>query len=171
MRVVLFRHGPAGARDATSWPDDALRPLTSKGEERTRLSALGLLRLIGADNVEFVTSPFARCLLSAQILGEAFSNAPLEPSAALQPGATYRRILKLLNERKQSHTVVLVGHEPDLGKLAGILIFGAPSPLPLRKAGACLIDFVGPVEPGAGKLQWFLPPRALGRLAKRKAHA
>jgi hypothetical protein len=40
--------------------------------------------------------------------------------------------------------------------------------VPLRKAGACLIRFVGPVEPGTGQLHWFLPPRGLRRMARRK---
>jgi len=56
--------------------------------------------------------------------------------------------------------------------VAGIvLVFGAPSPLPLQKAGACLLKFVGAVEPGAGRLHWFLGPRPLRRLAGRKSHA
>jgi phosphohistidine phosphatase SixA len=59
-----------------------------------------------------------------------------------------------------------VGHEPDLGTLAGALVTGASTSLPLKKAGACSIHFVGPVEPGTGRLDWLLTPRALRRLAR-----
>lgn len=55
---------------------------------------------------------------------------------------------------------VLVGHEPDLGELIGVLI-GAP-PIPLRKAGIAVLEG----EPAAGgmTLQLLLTPRAaLGR--------
>jgi phosphohistidine phosphatase len=71
-------------------------------------------------------------------------------------------------KRRPGSTLVLVGHEPDLGRLAGVLLFGAPRALPMRKAGACVIDFVGAVEPGEGRLHGFVPPRALRRLAGRK---
>jgi phosphohistidine phosphatase len=171
MRVVLFRHGPAGTRDAARWPDDAKRPLTPKGAERTHVAALGLRRLLAADDVLIVTSPLARCLGTAQILREAFSGASVTPLAALAPQGSYRQILAFLREQKPNRTLVLVGHEPDLGKLAGVLVFGAPSPLPMRKSGACLVKFVGEVEPGAGRLQWFLGPRPLRRFAGKKSHA
>jgi len=64
--------------------------------------------------------------------------------------------------------IALVGHEPDLGKLAGTLLFGAPSAVALKKAGACAIDFEGAIRPGSGRLCWFLTPRMLRRLARRK---
>jgi len=53
---------------------------------------------------------------------------------------------------------VLVGHEPDLGKLAGVLLFGAPAALPLRKAGACSIEFDNHCAAGKGRLRipWLL---------------
>ena len=56
MRILLFRHGPAGERDPEQWPDDRLRPLTPKGIERTRRAARGLLRLEGRPRV-VLTSP------------------------------------------------------------------------------------------------------------------
>jgi hypothetical protein len=49
-----------------------------------------------------------------------------------------------------------------------VLLFGAPRALPLRKSGACLVEFVGEVAPGGGRLQWFMPPKVLRRLGKRK---
>src|SRR5437762_3410272 len=72
---------------------------------------------------------------------------------------------------RQGGCHALVGHEPDLGKLAGSLVFGAPRALPLKKAGACAIDFAGPVEAGAGQLAWFMSPkqlRALSRLRRKE---
>jgi len=67
--------------------------------------------------------------------------------------------------------VVLVGHEPHLGKLAGTLLFGAPAHLPIKKAGACAIDFEARPRAGGGQLVWFLPPRALRQLAGKKQRA
>ena len=68
----------------------------------------------------------------------------------------------------RGETVALVGHEPDLGKLAGTLVFGAPSALPLKKAGACAIQFEGAARPGAGRMVWLLTPRLLRRQAGKR---
>ena len=164
MRVILFRHGPAGDRDARRWPDDRLRSLTPRGEERTRRAVRGLLRLEpGVSGV--LTSPLVRCMQSAAILAK---SAQLEhtPGAldALAPRGSWRDVLLRLGESSPEAAVVLVGHEPELGKLAGVLLFGAPSALPLKKAGGCSIEFDGAVSPGKGHLRWFLPSRALGRV-------
>jgi phosphohistidine phosphatase len=168
MRVVLFRHGPAGRRDASRWPDDGLRPLTPKGEDRTRGACAGLVALLGGHVTAIATSPLARAARTAELLAEAAPDAALEALEALIPGRSYRAALAYLAGRAPDDTVVLVGHEPDLGKLAGMLVFGAPAALPLKKAGACLIQCVGDVAPGGGRLRWLMPPKAL-RLARKKA--
>jgi len=96
----------------------------------------------------------------------------VEDLAALAPGGSYRGVLQRLTALDGDGAVVLVGHEPDLGKLAGVLLFGAPaSTLPLKKAGACIIDFDGPPRAGEGELMLFLPPRVLRRLGRAKSRA
>lgn len=170
MRVILFRHGPAGSRNPTRWPDDGLRPLTARGAERTKAAARGLQRLEPAVS-SILTSPLARASRTALILGAAYGDTPVETQDALAPGGSYRRVMELLSKRGRDETVVLVGHEPDLGKLAGILVFGAPAALPLRKAGACAVDFGFTPQAGKGRLSWLLPPRALRCLARRKGPA
>ncbi len=176
MRLVLFRHGPAGDRDPVRWPDDRLRPLTDKGAARTRQVALALAGL-ERDLGHVFSSSLERAEQTAALLAEA---AELEtPTAldALEPGGSWRDAIAAIAERleqgllDESDTVALVGHEPELGKLAGVLLFGAPQSLPLKKAGACAIDFDGAPEPGAGQLRWFLGPRVLRSLAGKKAKA
>ena len=66
--------------------------------------------------------------------------------------------------------MVLVGHEPDLGKLAGVLLFGAPTEVPLKKAGACSIAAEA-AEAGAGRLRWLLPPATLRALSRQRSKA
>ena len=165
MRVILFRHGPAGDPDPGRWPDDCSRPLTARGETRSLQAARGLLRLED-DLRSVITSPHARCLRTAELIMESadLDTAP-EALDALAPRGSWRSVLLRLGEESPDATVVLVGHEPELGKLAGVLLFGAPASLPLRKAGACSIEFAGAVSPGKGRLRWFLPPRALARIA------
>lgn len=170
MRVILFRHGPAGRRDPARWADDAERPLTKRGADRTRSAARGLHRFIEGGAL-VLSSPLTRAFGTAAITREALGlQAPVQPFDALAPGGSYRAVLARLVSTGSGTCVVLVGHEPDLGKLAGMLLFGAPArSLPLKKAGACVIDFTGPPEPGAGHLHAFLPPRALRRLAQTRS--
>lgn len=169
MRLILFRHGPAGTRDRSRWPDDALRPLTSRGEERTRAAAEGLAQL-HPDLRVILSSPLIRADQTARILGEALDDAKVSHLGQLAPGGSYREILKAVAATDESGVVALVGHEPDLGKLAGTALFGAPSALPFKKAGACAIDFEDGIRPGGGRLAWFLTPKMLRRVSKRKKH-
>jgi phosphohistidine phosphatase len=172
MRMILFRHGPAGRRDAARWPDDADRPVTKRGLERTARAAAGLRHLLGRESL-VLTSPLVRARQSADLVGEiAALDAPVEVLQTLAPGSAYRETLRRLAGLDSAASVVLVGHEPHLGRLAGLLLFGAPATnLALKKAGACVIDFVGPVGAGTGRLHAFLSPRLLRRLGRVKVRA
>lgn len=169
MRIVLFRHGPAGTRDPLRWPDDRKRPLTERGRVRTLRSALGLAYLEPELSMVFA-SPLLRSSESAECLREAAGDgAVVRFSEALVPGASWRGALALLDDVPDPTTVAFVGHEPDLGKLAGVLLFGAPAAMPLRKAGGCCVEYVARPAAGKGRLRWFLPARALRRFARRRA--
>lgn len=168
MRVILLRHGPAASRDASRWPDDTARPLTASGRERTARAMHGLAKLEGDIGVVY-TSPLVRADETARILADVLEcTEPPQTMTALHPGGSRRRIIETLEKLDAGLTVVLVGHEPDLGKLAGMFLFGAPASIPLKKAGACVIQFVGPVRAGSGRLVGFYPPRVLRRVAGRK---
>jgi phosphohistidine phosphatase SixA len=94
---------------------------------------------------------------------------PVETLDALVPGGSARKIIESLNTAPRVDTIVLVGHQPDLGTLAGLLLFNSTeTPLPIKKAGACGIRFETAVRPGAGKLEWSAPPSMLCRLTRRK---
>ena len=171
MRLVLLRHGPAGERDPLRWPDDRDRPLTAKGVASTREAVRGILR-IESRLPHVLTSPLARAEQTASvIIEETDLDTGWEPLESLVPGGSWRRTLTALESLPADGVVALVGHEPDLGKLAGVLLFGAPRALPLKKAGACSIDFETKAVAGAGELRWFLPPRVLRHLARRRSEA
>jgi phosphohistidine phosphatase len=171
MRLLLLRHGPADERDPFRWPDDRLRPLTAKGLERTRAAIRGMLRLESKPDAIW-TSPLRRAEQTAQAVAElAGGEAAFETHETLAPGGSYRTLMDQLAAAQDTKLLVLVGHEPDLGKLAGVLLFGAPAALPLKKAGACCIDFDDPPAPALGRLRWFLPARTLARLAGARSRA
>lgn len=111
-----------------------------------------------------LTSPLVRAAETAQILAETCEGGvEVESFDALAPGHSFRTVIERLAKLPADETVALVGHEPDLGKLAGVLLIGAPAALPLKKAGACVISFDGPVTAGTGHLEWFLTPGMLRR--------
>lgn len=158
-------------RDPLSWPNDRERPLTEKGLARTLRACEGLARL-EPEIALVLSSPLRRCAQTAECLhGVLEGEARMRLTETLAPGGTWRDVLGELESIVETSTVVLVGHEPDLGKLAGVLLFGAPAALPLRKAGACSIVFETRRAPAKGRLRWFLPPRALRRFARQRSAA
>lgn len=166
MRLILFRHGPAEERDAARWPDDALRPLTERGIRRTRRAARGLVRLEPGIACIF-SSPAERAAATAKILAKEHPEAG-DPVFldALGPDAPWRSTVSLVRKESADRTVVIVGHEPALGMVAGALLCGEPRALALKKAGACAIEWSAPTL-GGGRLVWWLGPKPLGEMRRR----
>ena len=159
IELYLVRHAIAAER-GTAWPDDRLRPLTRHGIERFTQVVRGLTKLDIKVEVVY-TSPLTRARQTAELLAEGLAEPPLlKVMRALEPGAAPEDVVAAL--RTRSRRVALVGHEPDLGRLAAFLI-GASTPLAFKKGGVCRIDLTVPVRKGHGSLVWFAPPRFLRR--------
>jgi len=166
MHCILFRHGIAVERG--EWKgNDTDRPLAEKGIKRTRQVARGLLAL-GIAPTHFLTSPLARAHETARLLQEAFGGKPaVKLCDELLPDASPEKIVPLLHALPLNACAVCVGHEPNLGEAAGVLLFGKPAAgLSLKKAGACLIDLPVAVRTGRGRLHWWLTPGQLRVLGK-----
>lgn len=169
MKIVLFRHGPAGDPDPLRWEHDRDRPLTARGMDRTRAAARGLRSLVDEASI-LLTSPYIRALGTAHILAEVFGIPTIETLDALACGGPPRSVLAAVARLQPDQTVILVGHEPDLGNLAGIMI-GSTRALPLKKAGAVAVEFEGAPVVGGGRMLWHVPPRLLrqvGRGARKR---
>jgi phosphohistidine phosphatase SixA len=65
-------------------------------------------------------------------------------------------------------SIVMVGHEPDLGRLLAVCIAGpdAKPALRFRKGGAACLCFAGEPRVGEAVLEWLLPPKALRTLRR-----
>lgn len=162
MRLVLFRHGPAGDRAdfaRTGRPDEK-RPLTPKGKRKTARSAKGLRDLIPELDL-IAASPLTRARQTAEILSKAYGGPKPSLVEDLGPKGDREEILQWLLERSPNFAA-LVGHEPALGALAAWLMTGKAEPLfDLGKAGACLLEFHGVPKAGTAKLAWLLQPSQL----------
>lgn len=160
--LYLVRHGIAAER-GDDWPDDAKRPLTSKGAARMREIAAGL-RELGVEIDVVLTSPLVRAKQTAELLVEGLKPAPsLNVVSALAPGIPPEKTAEALESVRKAGAIALVGHEPDLGQFAAWLI-GAKAPLPFKKGGVCRIDMPAAGGHGAGQLVWFATPKMLRAL-------
>jgi phosphohistidine phosphatase len=167
MDCVLFRHGIAADQGEWDGPD-AKRPLTPRGMEKTAASGEGLARL-EIEPSQVWSSSLTRAVQTANILQEIFSfSGAIQIMEDLRPEAAPERVLEALARQPSDACIICVGHQPNLGEVAGVSLFGGPvAGLELKKAGACCIRFSGPVKPGEGVLRWWLAPSQLRLLAKR----
>jgi phosphohistidine phosphatase len=162
--IYLVRHGIA-AEQGPEFPDDADRPLTPDGIARLRVEVAGLRELdVRIDRV--LTSPLVRAAQTAEILaaGIGCSGPPVRVDA-LRPGGRYDALMAALARLGDVRAVALVGHMPSIGEVAARLI-GAREPLPFKKGGICCIDTDALPPAAAGRLRWFVPPRALRALGE-----
>ncbi len=166
MELVLVRHAPAEPRDPERWPDDDRRRLSREGRKLALAAARGLRRA-GVERPRIATSPLARARATAEILaGAVEARGPLETWPELRPeGAGEAVVRRLVAAGARSGPRVLVGHEPNLGLLAGLLISGEEvRPFRLAKSGAARLTVPGRVGPASASLDWLLTRKQLVRL-------
>jgi phosphohistidine phosphatase len=158
--VYLVRHAFAAHADPERWPDDSLRPVTPAGAERFRLEARGLHRLVPEVDV-VLSSRFARAWQTAELLHEAGWPAP-ERCPELEAGRSPAAAVEVLRRRPE-RSLALVGHEPQLSRLASLLCTADEDRLDLRlkKGGVVLVSVGDSVEPGEATLRWAAPPKHL----------
>lgn len=165
MRLLLVRHAIAEERDASRWPDDADRPLSTDGEARFRPAARGLARLVPRPDA-VLSSGYRRAWRTAESLAEEAGWPAPDVCAALEPGGDAEDVLAAVDGRDGSPDafIVLVGHEPDLGDLATALLGSAEGvPGAWKKGGALLLERAPGEPPGRARLLWYHPPKALRR--------
>ena len=163
LELYLIRHGVAAER-GDDYPDDSKRPLTNAGISRLRKEAKALDELgVALDHI--ITSPLVRTRQTADIFAELLKSKPsVSQSDALAPAGTSTAVIQELAKHMRKARVALVGHEPNIGELAGRLI-GARMPLEFKKGAICRIDFEVFPPKGIGQLRWCVTPRMLREIA------
>ncbi len=157
-----MRHGIALDRIGGPIKTDFERPLTDEGKAEAREVALTLKRK-GTHPEVIIASPLVRAKQTAEILREVFAvKGELEITEALAPGGSASDVYKLLRKFLEFSEIFLVGHEPDMSRLAGTMLWAGPDlNLSFKKAGVCRIDIseVPPTSPA--QLKWFVSPKIL----------
>jgi phosphohistidine phosphatase len=129
VRLYLVRHAEAAPGEP-----DALRPLTSAGRAAAR-SLAARLASEGARPAVVLSSPLLRARETAAELCRALG-CTSQSDERLAPGATVAKVRTAIAGRGDE--VVVVGHQPDCGRIAAQLS-GGPEPA-FPPAGVFVLD-------------------------------
>jgi phosphohistidine phosphatase len=164
-QVYLIRHGIAVDR-TPSQPDET-RPLTEEGKKKTKKIAQQIQN-VGVTFDLILASPLVRAQQTAEILREIGLTQTVEIFPPLAPGGDIQAWVQWWQgwqkERpKAAGTIALVGHEPDLGNWAELLIWGqAQQKFVVKKAGVIGLNCPDQTSPlGHSELFLMTPPKWL----------
>src|SRR5882672_900813 len=122
MDLILWRHA-----EADEHADDLRRRLTSKGRKQAARAAEWLLQRLPA-RFTLVSSPAVRAHQTAQALA-----TPIKVEQSLAPGATPKAIIAAAGWPDCKGAVVVVGHQPDLGRALAQIMAGSQGPWSIKK--------------------------------------
>lgn len=164
MKLYLVRH--AIAEDSANYEDDSLRPLTDKGRERMKKIAAAL-REIGVQPDLIVSSPFVRANQTASVLAKALKyREQIVYSDSLVPMGEAGDMIGEINEKYSVDELMLVGHEPSLSSLAGLLLAGdAEIAINLKKGGVCCLSADDLHYDRKAILEWLVTPKISVRVS------
>ena len=165
MNLYIVRHGIAAPRSALGLPDED-RPMTEEGVLKMKKIARGLCALGIVPGI-ILSSPLVRAKQTAEILLEAFKfdAEKLKLTPALAPSGSRSQVYQEINAYSKLESVMLVGHQPSLGEIAGEIAWGsADHYVELKKGGACALDVEELLPTPRGTLLWLLTPAILRAL-------
>lgn len=166
MNLFILRH--AIAMEPQDWKKaESDRPLTKEGIRKMKKAAKGLRRLdLHVDWV--ITSPFRRAYDTAQIAAKELGLLKrVKVSKMLAPDGDPKMLVRHLGRDYHAwENLMIVGHEPYLSQLAGVLAGGESGvALDLRKGGLLKLA-VGSFTYGrCATLEWLLTPKLLKEIA------
>ena len=141
MDIYIIRHAIAVDEGTPGYEDDSQRPLTDKGRKKMRQIAKGL-RSLGVEVDLILSSPYVRARETAEIVADVFKmKKKLVFTDNLIPTGEPDLLIAELNEKDSLQRVALVGHEPHLSNLVGVLTSeGKQLDIKLKKGGVCLLS-------------------------------
>lgn len=155
-QLYLIRHGIAAERGENI--NDATRPLTDKGREKTTKVAKRLQE-IGVHFDLILTSPLVRAKQTAEILQKVGLSNQLETFDFLSPHGELSNWVSWWTNcpyNGEGSYLALVGHQPNLGHWAEMLVWGTrQDKLIVKKAGIVGLTLPQEATP-VGKSDLFL---------------
>lgn len=161
MKIYLIRHADA-VRGDWEGVGDAERYLTVRGRAEMR----GVADRLSSMGVAFdgmLTSPFVRAVQTAEIVAAAAGfEGPVEACPALEAGRwTRKAIADALASRPSSGGYALVGHNPDMERIASALLQVSGGAVPFEKGTVCLVEADGTPFAEGARFGWVLRPKDL----------
>jgi len=166
MDILLVQHG-----EAVPEAQDPQRPLNGAGRAAVEKLARVLVRLELRPAL-IICSPKLRSRQTAEIIQQILGLDPsvLLESEAFVPGGTVSGMIAELEKIYGRSPVLVAGHLPSLGKLAGHLVAGEDRAVcEFRNAGLCWIRTEGLPRAGSGSVVALLQPEIVAMLAGGEA--
>lgn len=127
MDLILWRHAEAEEGDS-SLPDHKRR-LTERGEKQAKQVARWLRQHLPSKR-KVLVSPAERTQQTAHAL-----ELPYEIEPRIGIGASALDVLAAVGWPDRSGAVLVVGHQPTLGRVAALLLGGAEADWSVKKGG------------------------------------
>jgi phosphohistidine phosphatase len=165
MNLYILRHGLAVERGTPGYKKDSDRPLTAKGKRRMWQIAEAMQAMeLNFDVI--LSSPFLRARQTAEIVAETFElRKKLAFTEALTPDGNPKLLVEQLNKLKVKD-VLLVGHEPYLSQLIGLLVSGNTNiAIDFKKGALCKLEAETLRCGRCATLAWLLTPRQMMLMA------
>jgi phosphohistidine phosphatase len=122
MDLLLWRHAEAEDDD-----DDLKRRLTERGARQARTMA-AWIRQHQPKDLRIIVSPAVRTQQTAQAL-----QLPFETARKIGPEACVSELIAASGWPQATGSVLIVGHQPSLGRLAGLLLAGHETEWSIKK--------------------------------------
>ncbi len=159
MQLFIVRHAYAGQHGDPRYPNDELRPLTSKGRKQISRLVKKLARREFAPTL-IATSPLVRCRQTADAIAERLGlEGQVVELDALRPESNLEDLIEWTN-RQGATAVAWVGHSPDVEELAASLLGARHGALRFSKGAVAAIDFEDDIVLSRGELFWFATPKS-----------
>ena len=161
MQLYLMQHGVALTKE-----ENLERPLNTTGIDQVRKSAAGIRQLLpGLDLI--ACSPKRRAHQTAALVAETmrFPYSDILVSENLLPEAEPQEVMSLVAREAADSGILLVGHQPCLGRLAGFLLQGGD--VRFENAGLCAFEISANGPPAI--LNFLLKAEHLARLGTARA--
>jgi phosphohistidine phosphatase len=163
MNLYIIRHAIAVDEATSDYESDSERPLTDKGRKKMRQIARAL-RKLGVEFDLILSSPYVRACETAEILADTFKMKKKTVfSDNLIPVGNPELLIGEINEKYSVDSIALVGHEPYLSTLIGMLVAeNAKIDVTLKKGGICYLSADDlHHDDHRATLEWLLPPGIL----------
>lgn len=156
MKLYLMQHALAYSAE-----EDSERPLNPHGVDQAKATARGLKRL-GLRFDLIITSPKRRAHQTAALMAESvrFPYSDILTTEAALPDQLPQGLFELLDREPADSRILVVGHQPQLSRVAGSLLRGGV--VLIGNAGLTCFE----IEPaGQARLVFHLPAEQLALIS------